>query len=95
MHNRFMPTHLPTPQLQSLADATARVMIVVDQQGIITLLSKLAQQQLNLLAGDSLESELPGFWLQVSKILDGSQISCEIPLQIGDRQVGFVIIILQ
>ena len=81
-----MPTHNPTPQLQSLADATARVMIVVDQQGVITLLSKLAQQQLNLLAGDSLESELPGFWLQVSKILDGSQISCEIPLQIGDRE---------
>jgi PAS domain S-box-containing protein len=81
-----MTTHPLTPQLQSLADATARVMIVVDQQGIITLLSKLAQQQLNLSAGDSLESELPGFWFQVSKILDGSQVSCEIPLQIGDRE---------
>ena len=86
MHNRVMSAHPLTPQLQSLADATARVMIVVDQQGIITLLSKLAQQQLSLLAGDSLESELPGFWLQVSKILDGSQTSCEIPLQIGDRE---------
>jgi len=86
MHNRSMTTHPLTPQLQSLADATARVMIVVDQQGIITLLSKLAQQQLNLSAGDSLESELPGFWFQVSKILDGSQVSCEIPLQIGDRE---------
>jgi len=86
MHNSSMTTHPLTPQLQSLADATARVMIVVDQQGIITLLSKLAQQQLNLSAGDSLESELPGFWFQVSKILDGSQVSCEIPLQIGDRE---------
>ncbi|MCK5826051.1 MAG: sigma 54-interacting transcriptional regulator [Desulfuromusa sp.] len=61
-------------------------MIIVDQQGIITLLSKLAQQQLNLSAGDSLESELPGFWFQVSKILDGLQVSCEVPLQIGDRE---------
>jgi len=81
-----MPSHLLTSQLQSLADATARMMIVVDPHGIITLLSKLARQRLNLQAGDSLEVELPGFWLQVSKILDGSQVSCEIPLQIGDRE---------
>ncbi len=81
-----MTNLIPAPHLQSLADATARVMIVVDPKGIITLLSKLAQQQLNLSAGDSLKAELPGFWLQVSKILDGSQISCEIPLQIADRE---------
>ncbi|MCD6187488.1 MAG: sigma 54-interacting transcriptional regulator [Desulfuromusa sp.] len=81
-----MQTLSTTPQLQALADATARVMIVVDLQGTITLLSKLALKQLNLSAGDSLESELPGFWLQVSKILDGSQVSCEIPLQIVDRE---------
>lgn len=86
MHNGFMATHTSAPQLQSLADATARVMIVVDQLGVITLLSTLAQQQLNLSAGNSLETELPGFWLQVSKILDGSQVSCEIPLQINDRE---------
>ena len=86
MHNSFMITHISSPQLQSLADATARVMIVVDTQGTITLLSKLAQQQLNLSVEDSLETELPGFWLQVSKILDGSQLSCEIPLQIADRE---------
>ncbi len=86
MHNSAMFTHLSVPQLQSLANATARVMIVVDQQGAITLLSNLARQQLNLSVGDSLESELPGFWLQVSKILDGSQASCEIPLQIGNRE---------
>ncbi|RLB71666.1 MAG: Fis family transcriptional regulator [Deltaproteobacteria bacterium] len=61
-------------------------MIVVDLQGTITLLSKLALEQLNLSAGDSLESKLPGFWHQVSKILDGSQVSCEIPLQIVDRE---------
>ena len=81
-----MSTHLPASHLQSLADATARVMVVVDLQGIITLLSKLAQQQLALSVGNSFESEFPGFWLQVSKILDGSQISCEVPLQIGDRE---------
>ena len=86
MHNSFMVNHISAPHLQSLADATARVIIVVDQEGTITLLSKLAQQQLNLSAGDSLEAGLPGFWLQVSKILDGSQVSCEIPLQIADRE---------
>ncbi len=86
MHNSAMFTHLSVPQLQSLANATARVMIVVDQQGAITLLSSLARQQLNLSVGNSLESELPGFWLQLSKILDGSQASCEIPLQIGNRE---------
>jgi len=86
MHNSDMQTLPITPQLQALADATARIMIVVDLQGTITLLSKLALEQLNLSAGDSLESKLPGFWHQVSKILDGSQVSCEIPLQIVDRE---------
>ncbi len=86
MHNSIMQTLPVTPQLQALADATARIMIVIDPKGIITLLSKLALRQLNLSAGDSLESELPGFWLQVSKILAGSQASCEIPLQIADRE---------
>ena len=86
MHNTLMHTHTQITQLQALADATARIMVVVDQNGTITLLSKLAQERLNIPLGVSLKEELPGFWLQVSKILDGSQVSCEIPLQITDRE---------
>ena len=78
MHMQLFPSHL-----QALADATARVMIVVDQSGTITLLSKLAREHLGLVPGLPLESEFPGFWQQVNKILDGSHISCEIPLQIA------------
>lgn len=86
MHNTLMHTHTQITQLQALADATARIMVVVDQNGTITLLSKLAQERLDISLGVSLKEELPGFWLQVSKILDGSQVSCEIPLQITDRE---------
>ena len=73
-----------TSETQALADATARVMIGVDHDGTITLLSKLARQRLNISPGTSLESEFPGFWLHVSKILNGSQPQCEVPLQILD-----------
>ena len=86
MHNTSMDTHLATPQLQALADATARVMITVDQSGSIILLSKLAQERLDISPGVPLEKELPEFWLQVRKILNGSQNSCEVPLQIADRE---------
>ena len=78
-----MQTH---PQLQALADATARMMIVVDQNGIISLLSKLAQERLEITSGSSLDKEFPGFWLHVCKVLDGSQTNCEIPLQIAGRE---------
>ncbi len=83
MHNNLMQTH---PQLQALADATARMMIVVDQNGIISLLSKLAQERLEITSGSSLDKEFPGFWLHVCKVLDGSQTNCEIPLQIAGRE---------
>ncbi|MCW9050300.1 MAG: PAS domain S-box protein, partial [Deltaproteobacteria bacterium] len=81
MHMQLFPSHL-----QALADATARVMIVVDHSGTITLLSKLASQHLGIEPGISLGTEFPGFWLQVSKILDGTQLSCEIPLRIAERE---------
>ena len=83
MHNVFMHTTL---EIQALADATARVMIVVDQSGTIVLISKLAQERLNITHGAFLEAELPGFWLHVSKILDGQQSHCEVPLQIADSE---------
>ncbi|MDX2480495.1 MAG: sigma 54-interacting transcriptional regulator [Desulfuromusa sp.] len=82
----FMHTDISILQFQAIADATARVMIIVDQNGTITLLSKLARERLDISVGVSLEAELPGFWLQVSKILDGSQVNCEIPLQITGRE---------
>ncbi len=86
MHNICMHTDTQTIQLQALADATARIMVVIDPNGSITLLSKLAQERLNIRTGTSLKAELPGFWRQVSKILDGSLASCEIPLQIANRE---------
>ena len=86
MHNYSMSPHTPNPQLQALADASARVMIIFDLNGTTTLLSKLAQEQLELTQGASLKKEYPGFWKQASKVLDGSQVSCEIPLQISDRE---------
>ncbi|WP_321368979.1 sigma 54-interacting transcriptional regulator [uncultured Desulfuromusa sp.] len=81
-----MQTHSPSPQLQALADATARVMLIVDPKGTVTLISKLAQEQLNIPLGTSLKAELPDFWLPVLTILQGSETSCEIPLQISDRE---------
>ncbi|MEA3544403.1 MAG: sigma 54-interacting transcriptional regulator [Thermodesulfobacteriota bacterium] len=81
-----MYTHISIRQLQALADATARVMIIVDQSGTITLLSKLAQKHLNISMGAAIETELPGSQKQISKILDGSQVSSEIPLQISGRE---------
>ena len=86
MHNNTMHTHTANPQLQALADATARMMIVVDQNGDISLLSKLARERLEITSKTSLKTSLPGFWRQVSKVLEGSQTSCEIPLQIAGRE---------
>ena len=81
MHSKHTNTYL-----QALVDATARIMIIVDQNSTITLLSKLARERLNITAGVPLEAELPGFWLQVSKILDGTLANCETPLQITGRE---------
>lgn len=74
------------PRLQALADATARAVLIVDHKGTITLISKLAQEQLNISLGAPLKIELPDCWLPVLTILQGSQANCEIPLQISDRE---------
>ena len=76
---------VPFPS-QALLDATARNILVVDRDGMVVLLSKLAARSLGISPGIPLEAELPGFWLQVNKILDGSLPDCEIPLQIGNRE---------
>ena len=72
--------------MQALADATARILLVVDTQGRIVLLSRLAYQHLGMSPGHHLEAELPGFWQQVRKILSEQLPSCEVPVQIAGRE---------
>ncbi len=72
--------------VQALLDATARGILVVDRDGMVVLLSRLAAQSLNICPGVPLEAELPGFWLQVNKVLNGTLPDCELPLQINDRE---------
>ena len=78
-------TH-PEIHLQALVDATARMMITVNQSGTITLLSNLARKRLNISPGDLLESKFPELWLHVRNILASTQASCDVPLQIGDQE---------
>ena len=72
--------------MQALADATARILLVVDPRGQIVLLSRLARQHLDMTPGRFLEEELPGFWQQVRKILGGQLPNCEVPLQVAGRE---------
>jgi len=81
-----MYTNTDLSQLQAFADATARIMVVIDKTGAITLLSKLARQRLGIDPGISFKEVLPGFWAQAKKVIDGSQATCDLPLQIGDQE---------
>lgn len=81
-----MPSNAANISLQSLADATARNIIVVNTDGIAVLLSRMASENLNIQIGDLLEAEVPGFWAQVDKVLCGSLSHCEIPLQIAGNE---------
>ncbi len=81
-----MPDQIFPFHMQALIDATGRTMLVIDSDGLVVLLSSLARQRLDILPGTPLEAEFPGFWLQVNKILDGSQGGCEIPLQLAGRE---------
>ena len=71
---------------QGLLDATGRNIVTTDRDGTVVLVSKLARELLDLVPGIPLEAEYPGFWLQISKVLDGTFNSCEIPLQLGSRE---------
>lgn len=62
--------------LNALLDATARVIISVDQLGVITNISKQAKQRLNIAVGSNLATEFPDFWPQIEKIL-----AAQIPQQ--------------
>ncbi|MEE4253912.1 MAG: sigma 54-interacting transcriptional regulator [Desulfuromusa sp.] len=71
---------------QALVDATARIMITVDQSGAISLVSSLARERLNISPGDLLEDELPELWSYVTGILKNLQVSCDVPLQIQGQE---------
>ncbi len=71
---------------QGLLDATGRMIITLDHNGTVVLVSKLARERLELVPGTPLEAEYPGFWLQVNKILTGLLPSSEIPMQLGSRE---------
>ncbi len=69
--------------LQALADATARILILVDTQGRITLASKLAQHQLGITPKALLANKLPSVWPEVEAVLNGKLKQSEIPLQVA------------
>ena len=86
MHNGFMQTLALNPQIQTLLDATGRIILTIDSDGIVALVSQLAREHLHIMPGIPLESEYPGFWIQVNKVLDGTLANSEIPLQLGNRE---------
>ncbi len=72
--------------MQALADATARILLVVDAQGTLILLSERASDQLSLELGRSLDVQLPGFSQQVRTVLSGRSRRCEVPVQVNGRE---------
>ncbi len=81
-----MQTLTLNPQIQTLLDATGRIILTIDGEGIVALASQLAREHLRIMPGIPLESEYPGFWIQVNKVLDGTLAKSEIPLQLGNRE---------
>ncbi|WP_245613573.1 sigma 54-interacting transcriptional regulator [Pelobacter seleniigenes] len=81
-----MQTLALNPQVQTLLDATGRIILTIDNDGIVALVSQLAREHLRIMPGIPLESEYPGFWIQVNKVLDGTLANSEIPLQLGNRE---------
>ncbi len=81
-----MQTLTLNPQIQTLLDATGRIILTIDCEGIVALASQLAREHLRIMPGIPLESEYPGFWIQVNKVLDGTLAKSEIPLQLGNRE---------
>ncbi len=81
-----MQTLALNPQIQTLLDATGRIILTIDCDGIVALVSQLAREHLRIMPGIPLESEYPGFWIQVNKVLDGTFAKSEIPLQLGNRE---------
>ncbi len=81
-----MQTLALNPQVQTLLDATGRIILTIDSDGIVALVSQLAREHLRIMPGIPLESEYPGFWIQVNKVLDGTLAKSEIPLQLGNRE---------
>ena len=72
--------------LQSLADASARAIIVMNLQGVITLCSCRARERLSINPGAACQSKLPGLWQQAEKVLSEAVASVEMPLQLAGRE---------
>ncbi|MDB4470921.1 sigma 54-interacting transcriptional regulator [Deltaproteobacteria bacterium] len=74
------------PTVQDLADAINRSLIVVNLQGEIILASRLARQRLFIDTGKQINTELPGLWPAVEKILRGNAETSETSLKFGDHE---------
>ena len=70
-------------KLQALVDATARILILVDCNGWVSLASQLARQRLGIAPGAELASQLPSVWPQVEAVLKQQLAQSEIPLQVA------------
>ena len=77
MHSQLIET-----KLQAQADATARIMVIVDSRGTVSLLSKFAQQRLNLQVGIPLGSQLSKLWQGVQVVIDQCLQGHEFQLEI-------------
>ncbi len=72
--------------LQSLADASARAMIIMNLRGEVTLASHLARERLSINPGDSLQVKLPDLWRQAEKVLQKTVPGVEMPLQVAGQE---------
>ncbi|MCK4622813.1 MAG: sigma 54-interacting transcriptional regulator [Desulfuromonadales bacterium] len=71
---------------QSLADATARSLFVIDLQGQVSLVSKLARENLQITPGARFHTAFPELWPQVEQVLEGTTGNQEFPLQVAGRE---------
>ncbi len=71
---------------QSLADATARSLFVIDLQGQVSLVSKLARENLQITPETGFHTAFPEFWPQVEQGLEGITGNQEFPLQVAGRE---------
>jgi len=77
--------NIDTP-LNALLDASARIIILIDPQGTVSNLSRLAQQQLNISAGQTLSAALPDFWPQIREVLNGQAPQQALSLHLQQQE---------
>ncbi len=81
---KAQPLHNLAPQ--SLADATARSLFVIDLQGQVSLASKLARENLQITPGARFHTAFPELWPQVKQVLEETTGNQEFPLQVAGRE---------